>query len=805
MPRFWSDLRFAVRSLKKAPGFAALTVLVLAVGIGATSAIFSLIDGTLIRPLPFADPEHLVMLWEHSPNYARNRVSPLNFLDWVDQNHAFTSMAAVAGGGRTWTNASGTAERAPAQSVTTAFFEVLGIRPIAGRTFRPDDAAPQPHVVVVSERFWRSRLDGDASAIGSMVRLDGQAFSVIGIVPGSFQILYPSDIWTPFPLRRTPEQRRQHYLQVIARLRPNMTIGEARGDMALVAEHIAQIAPETNKNWTVTIEPLHDALVSGDVQSTSLVLGGVVAFVLLMACANVANLVLARGIGRAREVAVRAALGASTRQIAQLLFTESALLAGLGGGAGLALSWAALRAAASMVPSALLPPGIALEFDVRVALFAAGLTVLTAGLFGLAPAWHRARTPPGETLSDGGRTSTGGAGRLRAALAIGEVAGAVVLLAGAGLLVRTLVSMNAEDVGFHADSVLTLNISLPISRYPDQTRVLTYFRQVDAALGALPGVKSVGFVDSLPLDGWNIGQPIEIAGNPPTDAANRPSAHYQITSPRYFETLGIPLVKGRRFTDRDTVTAPPVCIVNEEFVRRYLGGREALGAIVRVPNMEPGQARTIPREVVGVIKQVAIGAGAKEKAVEIYVPMEQNVWYGSSIALRTAGPPGALAPSVRTALAAIDKDQPLTRMRTMDEVAREATMRPRFRATLVTMFAVIALALAAVGVFAVLTFLVRERLREFGVRIALGATATDILRLVLGAGLKIGGAGVLIGLGAAALLTRTAASLLFGVTPMDPVTFVGAPAVLIVTALVACLVPAFRAVRADPAVTLRQE
>ena len=802
---FWSDLCFAARSLKKARGFAALTILVLAVGIGATSAIFSLVDGTLIRPLPFADPQRLVMLWEHPPNYPRNRVSPLNFLDWVDQNHAFTSMAAVAGSGRTLTNASGAAERVPGQSVTTAFFEVLGVKPIAGRTFRPDDAVPQPNVVVVSERFWRSRLDGNASAIGAIVRLDGQPFTVIGVIPASFQILYRSDIWTPFPPRRTPEQRRQHYLQVIARLRPDITIDEARSDMALVAERIARVAPETNKNWTVTIDPLHDALVSGEVQSTSLVLGGVVACVLLMACANVANLLLARGIGRAREVAVRAALGASTRHIVQLLLTESGLLAGLGGAVGLALSWAALRVAPSLVPPGLLPQGIAFEFDLRVALFAAGLTVVTAALFGLAPAWHRARTQPGDTLSGGGRTSTGGAGRLRAALAIGEVAGAVVLLTGAGLLVRTVVSMSAEDVGFHADSVLTLNISLPTSRYPDQTRVLTYFRQVHAALTALPGVKSVGFVDNLPLDGWNIGQPIEIVGNPSTDAANRPSAHYQITSPRYFETMGIPLVQGRAFTDRDTATAPPVCIVNEEFVRRYLSGREALGAIVRVPNMEPGQARTIPREIVGVMKQVAIGSGEKEKAVEIYVPMEQNVWYGSAIALKTAGAPAALAPSVRSALAAIDKDQPLTRIRTMDEVAAEATLRPRFRATLVTTFAVMALALAAVGIFAVLTFLVRERRREFGVRIALGATAGDILQLVLGAGLKIAGTGVLIGLGASALLARALASLLFGVTTADPVTFVASPAVLIVTALFACLAPAFRAVRVDPAVTLRQE
>jgi putative ABC transport system permease protein len=519
----------------------------------------------------------------------------------------------------------------------------------------------------------------------------------------------------------------------------------------------------------------------------------------------VANLLLARGIGRAREMAVRAALGASRAQIARLLLCESLVLAATGGGAGLALSWAALRVAPSMMPSGLLPQGIALHFDLRVTLFAAVLTGATGLLFGMAPAWHAARAPLGESLAAGGRGATGGAGRMRTLLAVGEVAGAVLLLAGAGLLVRTLASMTAEDPGFRADSVLTMTVTLPMSRYPDQANVLTFFRQADAALAALPGVQSVGFVDNLPLDGWNIGQPIEVVGDPPVDAANRKSAHYQITSPRYFDTLGIRLAEGRPFNDRDVAAAPQVCIVNEEFVRRFLGGRAPLGTIVKIPNMAPGLAPGIPREIVGVIRQVAIGAGETLKAPEVYVPMEQNVWYDSAIALKTAGPPTALIASARKAIAGIDKDQPVTRVRTMEEVAAEATERPRFRAALVSVFAALALALAAVGIFGVLSFSVRERMREFGVRLALGATSADILRLVLGAGVQIAGTGALLGVAAAALLTRTLASLLFGVTPLDPVTFVAAPALLVVTALVACVAPALRAVRVDPAVTLRQE
>jgi putative ABC transport system permease protein len=796
-----SDIRYAVRSLWKARGFSILAVLVLAIGIGATGAVFSLIDGTLIRPLPFADPGRLLMLWEHPPGYARNRVSPLNFADWSDQNHTFTSMAAVAGGGRTLTNATGVAERVPGQSVTTAFFDVLGIAPIAGRTFVAADMLPQPHVVVIGERFWRSRLNRDPAAVGQVLHLDGQPFTIVGIVPASFQILFPADIWTPFPLRRTPEQRRQHYLQVIGRMRPGVTIDQVRGDMAIVAGHIAALSPETNKDWAVTVEPLHDAIVSGEVRSTSIVLGGVVGFVLLMACANVANLLLARGIGRAREIAVRAALGASRSQITRLLLCESVVLAALGGLAGISLSWAALRTAPSLVPPGLLPEGIPLRFDARVTIFAAALTGMTGVLSGVAPAWHAARRTLGQSLGAGGRASIGGAGRLRAALAGAEVAGAVLLLAGAGLLVRTIASMTAQDPGYHADSVLTMSVSLPISRYPDQTRVLTFFRQADAALTSIPGVQSVGFVDNLPLDGWDIGQPVEIVGDAPTEG----SAHYQITSPRYFDTMGIHLARGRAFTERDVETAPQVCVVNEEFVRRFLHGREPIGAIVKVPNMAPGQAPTIAREIVGVIRQVAIDAGEKERAVEIYVPMEQNVWYASAIALKTAGRPATFAAAVRTAIASIDKDQPVTRVRTMDEVAAEATSRPRFRATLVSTFALLSLALAAVGIFGVLTFTVRERTREFGVRMALGATRAHILSLVVGAGMKIAGAGALVGLAGTALLTRTLASLLFGVTPFDPMTFLVAPAVLVTTALVASVLPALRAVRVDPAVTLRQE
>ena len=803
---FWRDLRYAARSLRRAPGFTVVAVVVLAVGIGANSAMFSLVDAALIRPLPFSRPERLVMLWERSPRFAHNRVSPLNFLDWSEQQHGFTSVAAIAGGGRTLTGRGGDAERIPGQAVTWQFFDVLGIRPIAGVTFTADDAANRRTLVVISERLWRNRFGGDATIVGQTMTLDDQPYTVIGVVPASFEILFPADMWTLFSVRRSPEQRHQHYMQVVGRLKPGVTLAAARTDMAGVADRIAIVAPDTNKGWGVTIEPLRDAIVGQELRTTSLVLAGVVSFVLLMACANVANLLLARGLARSREIAVRAALGGSRRRIMQQLLTESLLLAGIGGACGLGLAWAALRIAPSLIPRGTLPPGMVVAFDARVAAAAALLTVGTALLFGTVPAWQASTGPLAGMTAAGGRGSTKHAGGVRAALVVGEVAAAVLLLAGAGLLTRTLIALNAIDPGFRAERVLTLQVGLPLNRYGSFEKLSAFYRAAEREVSAIPGVKSAAFGGSLPLDGWDIGQGFVIAGAPPTEQARMLSAHYQIVSATYFQTLGIDVLRGRPFDGHDTAQARPVCVVNEEFVRRHLDGREPIGAVVGVQNMAmTGVSELVPREIVGVVRQVAEAAGEKERAIEIYVPIAQNPWFSASLSVQTAGEPIAVLPAVKKAIARIDKDQPLTRIRTMEDVAAAATSQPRFRAELVGMFAALALVLAAVGIFGVLAFSVGQRTREFGIRVALGARSRDVLRLVLGGALKMTGAGVGIGLVAAALLTRLLGTLLFAVQATDPVTFAGTAAVLAATALAACALPAWRATRVDPAVTLRQE
>src|SRR4051812_20420511 len=529
----WRDFRYAMRSLRRAPGFTAVAVAVLAIGIGANGAMVSLVDAALVRPLPFSQPDRLAMLWERSPRFAHNRVSPLNFLDWSEQQQAFESVAAIAGGARTLTGAGGEAERIPGQAVTWQFFDTLGVRPIAGTMFTAQDSSDRRTIVVISERLWRNRFGADRSVVGREILLDGQPYTVVGVAPASFQILFPADMWTLFAVRRSPEQRRQHYMQVVGRLKPGVTLEQARADMAAVADRIAAVAPETNKGWGVTIEPLHQAIVGPELRTTSLMLAGVVAFVLLMACANVANLLLARGLGRAREIAVRAALGGSRRRIVQQLLTESLLLASVGGACGLALAWGTMRVAPAFIPPGTLPQGVVPAFDARVALASAILTAGTALLFGIVPAWHASAAPLAEMTSGGARGSTTSAGGLRAALVTGEVAAAVLLLAGAGLLIRTLIALNGVDPGFRAEHVLTLQVGLPLNRYQGTDKLLAFYQAVERELAAIPGVKSAAVGDSLPLDGWNIGQGFTVAGDPPVEPSRMPSAHYQIVSPSY--------------------------------------------------------------------------------------------------------------------------------------------------------------------------------------------------------------------------------------------------------------------------------
>jgi putative ABC transport system permease protein len=792
------DLRYAARLLARSPGFTAVAVAVLALGIGANSAIFSVVDAALLRPLPFRNPSDLVMLWEYAPSHRTNRVSPLNFQDWHDQNSVFSSLAAIGGNSPTLRTPSGP-EQLPGQGVSSEFFTTLGIAPVAGRAFTPEDDRTQAAVVMIGESLWRSHFGADPHIAGRSITLSGQPFQVIGVVPAGFQFLYPSDIWTLRTVKRTPEQRQIHYLQVVGRLKPGVSMSQAQSAMDAIAAHIALASPGTNKGWGIGMEPLRQSLVGKELRATSLVLAGVVAFVLLMACVNLANLMLARGTSRSREMAIRISLGAPSRRLIRQLLTESLLLAAIGGVCGLALAWSLIRIAPSFIPAGTLPVGLALVLDARIVAFTSAVTLLTGLLFGLVPAWKISRRA-------GSRGVTSGNSKLLGGLAMAEIAIAVVVVAGAGLLLRTLDRLSQVDAGFHATRVLTMRMTLPLSRYPTQESLVAFYGVAQQAIDAVPGIREASFGASLPLTGWDIGQGFQIVGDAPRDGANLLPAHYQIVGARYFDTLGIPLLAGRPFDTHDTNAAPQVAIVNQEFVRRYMAGRQPVGVRIRVSNMDNAGPKPVERQIVGVVGQVKVsGPAEEENAVEIYVPVTQNPWYGPSLAIRTEAEPLAMTAAVKAALATVDPELALTHVQTMDEIAFESVARPRFRARLLAGFAALALLLSAVGVFGVLAFSVAQRKREFGIRMALGAQMQDVLRQVLARGLAIAAGGVAAGLAGAAALTPALSTLLFHVAPLDLPAFGFSAALLAAVAIAAATIPALRAARVDPAITLRDE
>jgi putative ABC transport system permease protein len=819
------DASGALRQMRASPGFTLVAALTLALGIGANSAIFALADATFLRPLPFTQPQdRLVMIWERYPNGYLSPVTPLDFNDWADQNQTFDAMAASSGALVTLTAPDSTPEQVAAQMATARFFDVLGVTPIAGRTFQPSDATT-PNVVVLGEGLWRRRFGADRTIVGRSIVIGGQPHTVIGIVPSEFQVLpalnsstTPSSLWMFYENPQAGAgMRRSHILRVIGRIKPGVSLAAAQRDMAAIGNRNAQLFPDTNKGHDPTIQPMREALIGSEMRLTSILLVGVVGFVLLMCSANVANLLLARTAARARELAVRAALGATRRRILAQLLMESLVLSMLGGVLSLAVGWAILQAAPAVVPPGVLPGSVVLSFDARVTAFCAGTALAIGLVFGLAPAWQSTGSSMTQTIATDSRTTTRG-GRFRHVLVVAEVAAAVLVLSGAVLLLRTMVALQHMDAGYRAQDALTMLVNLPMplanspSRYPTPESLHRFYRALEEDLKGQAGVRRVAIGGALPLDGAWFGQAFDIEGDPPKPPATRDSAVYHMVSPSYFETLDIPIVEGRAFADTDTSDAVQVCIVSEAFVRRYLGGRNPIGMRVVVPRIlfagDPSRANTPPpvREIVGVARQVKLIPHEIEPVPQLYVPIAQNSWYMATIIVRpSSGEAAALLPTVRAAMSRVDKEQAVARVRTIDVVASEATARPRFRAVLVGTFAALALILAMVGVFGVLAYSVQTRMREFGVRIALGASAGNVLRLVFSSAARLTMTGLVIGLALAAVLSRWLATLVYPVPPLDPVTFCFVPIVLMVTAAIAVAAPAIRAMRVDPVEAFRAE
>jgi putative ABC transport system permease protein len=808
---FRDDVTLAIRQLAKAPGFTIVATMTLALGIGVNSAMFALVDATLLRPLPFHEPDRLVAVWERTDRTARGFASPLNMLDWNERTRSFELISGfVPGmGAMVMSGSDGRAETVSRQWVLAGTFDVLGVKPFVGRMFRVDDNGQQKNMVVLSEGFWRTRYGGDPSIVGKDVRFDGEPYTVVGVAPKEFTLLGDTAMWGLRWIPPLPQLRTAYGFQGIGRLKPGVSLEQAQADIETVAAGLAKEYPQSNSGRTVYLEPLHDALVGRELRTTSILFLGVVGFVLLICCANVANLLLARATARAREIAIRSAIGAGRGRIVRQLLTESLLLAAIGGALGIGVGASILKAAPSILPTGLLPAMVTITFDARVLAFCGVAAPLVGILFGLAPAWQATGVSSAQVLAGEGRASTGRGGRIRSLLVVAEVATAVLLLFGGGLLLRTLMTVESVDRGYRTDGAVTMLVDPLASTYPTPERLLQFFDQVEREVRAIPGVRNVAYTTALPLGAADDGpRSFEIVGDPPPAADQRPSASFQRVSHPYFDTLRIPIVAGRGFTDRDTLTSPRVAIVSEAFVRTHLGGRSPIGMQIALRPAQVPQAKPDIREIVGVAGQVKGRPDEIEDVSQVYVPFAQVPTDDIYLVVAPQAPGLAgLGASVRAAIDRVDTAKLVSvhMIQTLDDIAWDATGWYRFRAVLVMTFATLALVLSMVGVFGVLGYAVQQRAREFGVRMALGATGGNVLTLVLGSASRLVLTGTVIGLALAGAAARTISTFLFGVPPLDPLTFVAVVVLLAVTASIAVAVPALRALRVDPVEAFRAE
>jgi putative ABC transport system permease protein len=814
MDEFRHDLKFSFRQLRQSPVFTVIAVATLALGIGANSAIFALVDATLLRPLPYVQPDRLVTIWETSPATPRGFASPPNMTDWETRGRSFEKIAGYTPsvGSMVMSGKDGNALTVSRQWVSAGIFDVLGVQPIVGGTFTADDEQKRANVVMLSEGLWETRFNRDRGIVGTEIRLDGALFRVVGVMPRSFEILGRTSMWAMRPFVNLPPRARGAYiLQAVGRLKPGVDLASAQTDLTMVAAGLEREYPQFNKGRTVTLEPLHDTMVGSDLKTTSMLFLGVVGFVLLICCANVANLLLARATARTRELAVRSALGAGRRRIIRQLLTESVVLSIIGGVLGIGVGAAILRVAPVLVPEGLLPATVALAFDLRVVVFCAVAALLVGIVFGIAPAFHAAALAPAEAMGADNRTTTGSGGRLRSWLVAGEVAMAVLLLFGAGLLLRTLIAVQSYDRGYRAESVLTMLVDPLGNAYPTPERLVQFFDQVEAEVRTVPGVADVGWSTALPLGESVFGEypfHYEIVGDAPVDDARKPTTGFQIVSSTYFSALELPIVAGRGFDSRDTPNNPRVVIVNEAFARS-LGGRNPIGLQISFkPVQAPPTDKPTIAEIVGVAKQVKLRPDEAAEYVQMYVPFTQDPVDDVMLLVRSkTGRADALTPSVRAAISRIDKEQlvSVASITTLEDVEWVATGRHRFRAVMVGAFAVLALVLAMVGVFGILAYSVQQRMRDFGVRRVLGASSRDVLSLVVQDAAKVLAIGAAVGLILAAMLGRLITSMLFGVQPLDAGTFAFVTVVLAATAAAAIAGPAWRATRIDPVVVLRSK
>ena len=807
MQFFWQDLRYGFRTLLRNPGFCAVAILALALGIGPNTAIFTMVNAVLLKPLPVPEPNRVVMIWGTllKSGFDQMPVSAADYLEWQKQARSFDAMSAAFAIPEFGLNVSGAGdpERVSAALASKEFLPALGIKPIAGRNFLPEEDRPGgPPAVMVSHALWQRRFHSDPAAIGRILTIDGIPRTVVGVVPHELGEMVAADLWLPTAINPNDPERRNHQFGIVARLKSGVTLAEARAEMNVIARRLESAYPATNTGWGVTLFPMAE-MFTGRIRPVLLILLGAVGLLLLIACANLANLLLARAATREKEIAIRGALGAGRLRLIRQLLTESLVLALTGGALGLTLASYGVRLMRGIVPD-MFPMLQHMSVDVPVLAFTFGISILTGLLFGLVPAWRSSHTDLNTTLKEaaGRSESAGGSHRIRSFLLAGEVALAVLLSVSAGLLLRSFVRVTEVTPGVRTANILTMNLSLPEVKYDTPLKRAAFYKDLIERLDALPGVRSAGAVLFLPLRvsilSFRIGvNGFQIQGRPPLPPDQRPLADYRTATPGYFSTMGIALRKGRLFDQHDDQDAKRVALVNEAMVRKHFAHEDPLGQHL---------VMGAPVEIVGVVADAKLYGLDAPVEPAVYVPhAQQSSDFAMAIVVRTGSDPAAMASAVRREIAKLDPEQPISNVRTMEKVLSDSLMLRRASMLLLTVFASLALTLATVGIYGLTAYSVSRRTHEIGLRVALGASQPQILRLVVGRGLVTSLIGAAIGVAAAFELTRGLSGMLYGVTATDPLVFAGVPLLLIAVSVLASYVPARKATRIDPLVALRYE
>jgi putative ABC transport system permease protein len=799
------NLRYSLRMLRKNPGLTAAVIVTLMLGIGATTAIYTVVYAVLLAPLPYPEPNQLVMVWSKVRGH-NNGLSAGDFLDWKEQSTSFQQLAAWTGGSFNLSTLD-QPEQFDGMRSTPGWFSTQGMPFLMGRDFRPEEGRPgSDHAVILTHKLW-NRLGANRTIIGQPMRLNGEPYTVVGVLAPGLPDRFGFELSVPLAFR--PEQINHDYrwLLAIGRLKPGVTLQQAQADMDAVTAHIAAAYPSSNKGWGASVEPLQNDFLPPDRIRNLWLLLGAVGFVLVIACVNIANLLLAKGAARLREIAIRSSVGANRTQIFSQFLTESVVLALIGGGLGIALGMGLLRAILSIVPEGILPSEANFQLDIHVLVVALAATTLAGLLFGCAPAWYASRVDPGESLKEGGRSGTGtGSHKLRRGLITGELALALSLLAGAGLAIHSFWNLTRVDLGVRTDHVLVFRLDHPPRRFASPEQMNTYNQQMLNALRAVPGVSDAATVTGMPLRGTSDDMAFNLVGGPTyADPAQRPGTGFQSVSPDYFKTFGIQVVKGRSFGEQDTATSVRVAMVNEEFARRYLKGLDPLQQRVLIEQIIPGLPKLGPEvewQIVGIFHNVR-GGDFRDLFPEVDVPFAQSLSPDVTIGVRTGEDPAALTKSVAAAVHSVDPEIALARLRTLDQVRKESLGEDRYTMVLFACFAVVALLLAAVGIYGLMAFAVSQRTNEIGLRLALGASRLHVIWLILKEASMLAAIGLAIGLAGSVLVGRTMRSTLYGVDAMDFSVILLVGVILLLTALFASYLPARRAAMIDPMKALR--